>query len=227
MHTYCRSVRDVIESCVISWSAATSSRPLRGPRSDRLSTTVLTRRVPPVCVQLERKRRAPRRSLPVPHHRCETTRSRQLCFVQGAQRFGGPSARTCTRWMRPQEDVSRGRRETIARCRLFPEPSRGSPQWQVRRGGIHQRPDTLALRARLRAQSESELAPGLEVHPAAGHGRRCRLHLGARPLAEQHPVTPRSRSGWRPRQVKSSEPATSLALHDMTEIGHHAPSRCG
>src|SRR6266478_260359 len=90
----------------------------------------VTRRVPPVCVQLERKRRAPRRSLPVPRHRYETTRSRQLCFVQGAQRFGGPPARTCTQRMGPQEDVSRGRRETIARCRLFPEPSRGSPQCQ-------------------------------------------------------------------------------------------------
>jgi hypothetical protein len=62
--------------------------------------------------------------------RYETTRSRQLCFVQGAQRFGGPPARTCTRRVGPQEDVSRGRRGTIARCRLFPEPSRGSPQCQ-------------------------------------------------------------------------------------------------
>jgi hypothetical protein len=47
----------------------------------------------------------------------------------------------------PREDVSRDRRGTIARCRLFPEPSRGSPQWRVRRGGIHQRPDALAFRA--------------------------------------------------------------------------------
>ena len=130
-----------------SWSPATSSRPLSVPKADRRSTTVLTRRVPPVCVQLERKRRAPHRSLPVPRHRCETTRSRQLCFVQAAQRFGGPSARTCTQRMGPQEDVSRGRRGTIARCRLFPEPSHGSPQWPFRRGGIHQRPDALAFRA--------------------------------------------------------------------------------
>jgi hypothetical protein len=116
------------------------------PRAARRSTTVLTRRVQPVCVQLERKRRV-RRSLPVPRRRCETTRSHQLCFVQGAQRFGGPPARTCTQQMGPQEDVSRGRRGTIARCRLFPEPSHGSRQWPFRRSGIHQRPGTLAFRA--------------------------------------------------------------------------------
>jgi hypothetical protein len=61
--------------------------------------------------------------------------------------LGGPPARTCTQRMGPQEAVSRGRRGTIAQYRLFPEPSCGSPQWRVRRGGIHQRPDALAFRA--------------------------------------------------------------------------------
>jgi hypothetical protein len=97
------------------------------------SQNALTRRVLPAGVPPETERRAPRRSLRARRHRCGTTRSRQLGFVQVARRFGGPSARTCTQPTGLRADECRGRPETTAQCRLFPEPNRGSPQWPVRR----------------------------------------------------------------------------------------------
>jgi hypothetical protein len=56
-------------------------------------------------------------------------------------------ARRAAVWRAVSSDSSRGRRGTTARCRLFPEPSHGSPQGPFRRGGIHQRPDASAFRA--------------------------------------------------------------------------------
>jgi MFS family permease len=97
-------------------------------RSPRTSTI---RPAPPVCAPLEIERRGPRRSLLVLRHRSETRRSRPLWFAQGALRFGGPSAPTCTQQKGRREGESRGRPGTIVRCRLFPEPRCESPQSAV------------------------------------------------------------------------------------------------
>jgi hypothetical protein len=97
----------------------------------RAAGQLFIRPSPPVCAPLEIERRGPRRSLLVLRHRSETRRSRPLWFAQGALRFGGPSAPTCTQQKGRREGESRGRPGTIVRCRLFPEPRCESPQSAV------------------------------------------------------------------------------------------------
>jgi len=87
--------------------------------------------------QLERKRRAPRPKSPSPPSpvRDHAITPTLLC----AKALSGSAGRQldlhATDGSRQKTCPAAGA-ERIARCRLFPEPSRGSPQWPVRLGGI-------------------------------------------------------------------------------------------